>query len=528
VRILVPLRAALSDDRLLGRSLVGGSWDGWKALMLGAAGEVLTDAEREHFTRLTGREKEPGDGVLCEAFLCIGGRRGGKSRAMATFCTWLSTCVSWEDCLSLGERGRCLFVAPSMDQARIVSDYTRALFHDNELLRSLIEHEVQDELHLKRRIIFEIAAASAAHSRGRTAIAIVCDESAFLKSGDAINSDEDVITALRPSLATTGGPLLLTSSPAGAEGLVFTLYKRHFGPQGDARCIVAKGSTIDLNPSIRRSVIDRAYEQDAEAAASEYGAEFREPSSAYLTRELIERCIDKGVTARVRLPLVEYVAFCDTSSGAGRDSMALCIGHKSMDQDRPVTVIDLLLEQKPPFDPVECIRFLCDRLKAWDIKTIYGDQYGKPYITIFARNGISYQVSPPSTSDIYLHCMPSWTSGSVCMLDGHSRAVDQLASLRRKVGQAGRESVEHATSAHAHDDLATVISGVIWRCTPVEHSVAWDYGGIGVVTAPRSYVGDGGEASDTMKAWLATQNYVRAPDGGPGRGSGHRPGSVVW
>jgi hypothetical protein len=67
VKILVPLREALSDDRLLGRSLVGGSWDGWKALMLGAAGEVLTDSEREHFARLTGRQSEPGDGVLCEA-----------------------------------------------------------------------------------------------------------------------------------------------------------------------------------------------------------------------------------------------------------------------------------------------------------------------------------------------------------------------------------------------------------------------------------------------------------------------------
>src|SRR6266566_2838830 len=150
---------------------------------------------------------------------------------------------------------------------------------------------------------------------------------------------------------TTGGPLLLTSSPAGAEGLVYQLYKRHFGPQGDARCIVAKADSRTLNPSLRQSVIDRAFEENPESAAAEYGAEFREPMTAYLTRELIERCIDKGITARVRLPAVEYVAFCDTSSSAGRDSMALCIGHKSIDRDRPVTVIDLLLEEKPPFDP---------------------------------------------------------------------------------------------------------------------------------------------------------------------------------
>jgi hypothetical protein len=77
--------------------------------------------------------------------------------------------------------------------------------------------------------------------------------------------------------------------------------------------------------------------------------------------------------------------------------------------------------------------------------------------------------------------------------------------------------------------LATVISGVIWRCTPVEFQAAWDFGGIGVVTQPRQYLGYGDEASETMKAWLATQNYGRAPDGGLGRGNpARRAGSVVW
>ena len=88
MRVIIPLREALSDPRILGGVLTGASWDGWKALLLACAGEKLTDDERAHFTRLTGRPKEPGDGVLCEAFLCIGGRRGGKSKAVSTFCAW--------------------------------------------------------------------------------------------------------------------------------------------------------------------------------------------------------------------------------------------------------------------------------------------------------------------------------------------------------------------------------------------------------------------------------------------------------
>jgi hypothetical protein len=108
-----------------------------------------------------------------------------------------------------------------------------------------------------------------------------------------------------------------------------------------------------------------------------------------------------------------------------------------------------------------------------------------------------------------------------------SRAVDQLVNLRRKVGQAGQESVVHL--GNSHDDLANVVSGLIYRLTPLE-PVAWDYGGIGVVSQPRIHVGDASEESETWKAWKATQNYGRAPDGGLGRGNSMRGGNggYVW
>jgi hypothetical protein len=56
---IVTMRAALSDPDLLGSVLAGDSWLPWRALLLAALGERLTDEEREAFTRLTGREREP-------------------------------------------------------------------------------------------------------------------------------------------------------------------------------------------------------------------------------------------------------------------------------------------------------------------------------------------------------------------------------------------------------------------------------------------------------------------------------------
>jgi hypothetical protein len=50
---------------------------------------------------------------------------------------------------------------------------------------------------------------------------------------------------------------------------------------------------------------------------------------------------------------------------------------------------------------------------------------------------------------------------------------------------------------------------------------------IGVFKEPIQHVGDANAESETMLAFMRTQNYTRAKDGGPGRnGSGQR--GYVW
>ena len=73
----VSMRRALSDRKLLGHVLQGPSWFGWRVLLIAAAGEKLTSAERAEFTRLTGRAREPAK--RCRELVCIFGRRAGKT-----------------------------------------------------------------------------------------------------------------------------------------------------------------------------------------------------------------------------------------------------------------------------------------------------------------------------------------------------------------------------------------------------------------------------------------------------------------
>ena len=84
----VPLREALSDPNLLGTAIAGDSWRSWRALLIAAMGEELSEDEREIFTKLTGREREPLQRV--DQFAAVIGRRGGKSRAMATLATYIA------------------------------------------------------------------------------------------------------------------------------------------------------------------------------------------------------------------------------------------------------------------------------------------------------------------------------------------------------------------------------------------------------------------------------------------------------
>src|SRR4029077_16712785 len=51
----VALREALSDPNLLGAAIAGDSWRSWRALLIAAMGEELSEDEGEIFSHLTGR-----------------------------------------------------------------------------------------------------------------------------------------------------------------------------------------------------------------------------------------------------------------------------------------------------------------------------------------------------------------------------------------------------------------------------------------------------------------------------------------
>jgi hypothetical protein len=452
MKVLVSLREALADDGLLGTALPGPSWLPWRTVLLASRGEPLTAEELEIYQRLSGRAVAPSEPV--EGLAAAAGRRGGKTRALSILSVYLATLVDYKDVLAPGERGICLFLAPDQRQAKLALQYADAAILQSPFLAGLVTGRTADTIGLSNGIDVEVRAASFRRLRGITAIAALADEIAFFSSDDAsANPDSEILAAIRPALATTGGPLIVASSPYRKQGELWELYRRHFGQNGD-EILFLKGTARDFNPSLPQSVIDRALERDPVSARAEYLAEFRDDIDSYVSREVVEACVEDGVLERPPSPSHRHFAFVDPAGGSGADSFTMAIGH--MEDD--IVVLDAVREQRPPFSPDATVNEFAGLLKSYGIRTIVGDRFAGEFVREpFRKLGIQYQLSDLPKSRIYLEALPRLNAGTIRLL-ANDRLINQIVGLERRHGRTGRDVIDSAP--HAHDDVANCVMGL--------------------------------------------------------------------
>jgi hypothetical protein len=449
----ISLRQALADPALLGGVLEGESWKPWRTLLLAAMGEELTEDERPVFKKFTGREREPGRRV--EEFVGVKGRRAGGSYAGGKVVIPYLAGLCQHPSLVRGERGVLLCVAADQRQADVILDYADASFRASPVLSQLIEGRTQRELRLNNGIDIEVRAADYRRLRGLTFIAVIADEVAFWSSDFSANPDDEILNAVRPGLATTGGPLFMISSPYARRGELWRVFQRHYGAAGDPLIMVAKGSSREFNATLLQSVVDRAYERDPAAASAEYGAEFRRDIESFVAIEAVTACVSRGVYERAPQRGVVYSAFVDPSGGSA-DAMTLAIGHR--DHARQVVVIDALREVAPPFSPEKAVEQFASLLRTYNCFKVVGDRFAGDWpVEVFGKFGVQYEQSAAPKSDLYRDLLASLNSQRVDLLD-HPKIISELCALERRTSRGGRDSIDHPPGGH--DDVANVIAGV--------------------------------------------------------------------
>jgi hypothetical protein len=474
------IRQALYDQQLLGGVLAGDSWRVWRALLIAAMGEELNDDERAIFQSVTGRPKEPLERI--EELWVVVGRRGGKTRTAALLAVYMAALVDHNANLSPGERGLVLFLAQNVKQAQVAFNYCAAIFADVPLLSDLVRSTTADTISLTNGIDLEIRAASFRGLRGVTAVAVIGDEASFWRTDElSANADAEILNAIRPALATTGGPLIVISTPYAQQGAVYETWRSHFGAKGDPKILVAQGASRDFNPSLPQSVVDRALERDALAAAAEYLGQFRGDVQQFVSREVVEGCVSRHVFERQPIGSMQYHAFVDPSGGSS-DSMTLAISHR---EQNGTIVIDCLRERRAPFSPDAVVADFAETLRIYRLGAVWGDHYGGEWPRErFSKHGITYYAAGKAKSDIYLHALPLLMSGRIDLLD-NERLINQLCSLERRTGRGGKDSIDHR--AGAHDDVANACCGVIHQARePVQQTLVWPI----LCSAKRQHFGD--------------------------------------
>src|SRR5215831_612368 len=444
------LRKALESSQLLGDAIPGDTWASWRALLFSILGEPLEPAELELYRQFTQRQDPPGARV--DEFYGIVGRRGGKSRAIATLLCYLAALVSYPR-LASGEVPVCLCLAPSQTQAAIVLNYARGILQNSPALKGLIRRETNETIELTNGVVIDVRSASFRRLRGQTCVAAVFDEVAFFHSDESANPDAEILAAVKPSLGTTNGILVAISSPHARRGVLYDAYRSFFGAD-DKSVLVAKGTTRELNPSYPQSKVDAELARDPAFAAAEYLAEFRTDIEGFITSEAIEAATDPGVKERPFNRMHQYTAFVDPSGGAS-DSFTLAVSHK----EGQTAVLDVIRERRAPFSPESAVEEFCQILREYRVYAVRGDRYaGEWCVEAFRKRGVIYEPSEYSKSQIYQDALPLINSRTAALLDDLTLRR-QLVALERRVTRGGKDSIDHGPGGK--DDVANATCGAL-------------------------------------------------------------------
>jgi hypothetical protein len=457
------------------------SWRSWLSFLKVLYGLKVPASEHDLIHACTGRDPSrlPRQGFDECLLLC--GRRSGKSKTIALVGAYESVLAGRERRVSAGEIPMVGIISPTRFQSRIIFNYLRAVFRSAPILEREVQEERKSDQVFVLRNGVEIAVLTGSHqsARGFSLISCIVDEVAFfgLTEESKVKSDTELVRAVRPSLATTGGRLLCVGTPFKEAGYCWQTWKRAYG-HDECEVLCWNAASTRMNPTLSVRVVERAVAEDAVAANVEYCVSpglFRSDVDEYVSRQLVESLV---ILNRQELPPrqgISYAAFADLSGGRGDDA-ALAIGHK---EDRRI-VLDSLQRFRAPHNPYEVTARMTDTVRRYWCDRLIGDAYSAEWCRqAFASHGVNYRRCTTSVwkestagqflggelshgvlkpkSQLYAELLPRLTSGEVELLDD-DLLITQLASLQRRTRSGSRDSIDHPPGGH--DDLANAVAGV--------------------------------------------------------------------
>jgi hypothetical protein len=270
-------------------------------------------------------------------------------------------------------------------------------------------------------------------------------------STDGRPTDVEMLRAIRPTLATTGGPLIVLSSPYGQSGALWDLHRRHFGRE-DSDVLVWQADAPSMNPTLPADYLARMAEDDPEAYRSEVLGEFRAGLSTLLDPEQLDRCVRREPLELAPRTGAQYVGFCDPSGGRS-DAFTAAVAHR----EGQIAVVDAVRAWPAPFNPSGVVEECSSWLSSYRLRKVVGDRFaGEWPREAFRSRRIEYEVADRDRSALYLDLLPLVNSQSV-EIPPDAALLRELRGLERRRGPSGRDRVDHRPGAH--DDRSNALAG---------------------------------------------------------------------
>lgn len=443
------------------------TWARWIVFIKAMHGLPLERTEEAIFCEHTGRSRYVARPGGYPEVLAIVGRQAGKDSVAGVEQGYQAITAPRED------NGTELYSASiAQDQRsslRTSFAYATAPFRTVPLLAETVVNKTATAWTLDNGVVLAAYPCRPHAIRGIRARCIVASEAAFYVSTDGNPNDVEMLRAARPCLATTGGRLLVLTSPYGQTGAVWELYRQHFG-RDDSTTLVWQASAPQMNPTLPKDYLERMALDDPEAYRSEVLGEFRAGLSTFVSADVVADCVEGGVRERTSVPGAQYVSFTDPASGSGRDEFVIAIAHAEGER----VVLDLVRAWRPPFNPSGVIAEAAAILRAWDagLTSTTGDRYAPGFVLEgFRAHGITYHFSERDRSAIYLDCLPLLNAKRAVLLDDPD-LLRQLRGLERRRGTSGRDRVDHRPNAA--DDRINAACGSLVLASSASFGTAED------------------------------------------------------
>lgn len=407
----------------------------------------------------------------------VKGARVGGSYFGALYLLWRSLTADLSG-LAPGEEAAAIVVAPDKRLAIQTLKYARGAVETVPDLETRVLSEggqTRDGFTLGvghgRKVSIEALPASAkgTATRGRSLVAALLDESAFLRDADFQVNDTEIFRSIIPRVMP-GGRVLVSSTPWAASGLLHDLFSRNHGQPRDA--LAAHCPTLLMRPDDRTArIVAAERDRDPDNAAREFDAvPMSGGSSSFFDSSAIDAAIDRERPIVLAPGPLAYVGI---DLAFRRDSSALVVVHR---RGRELAIAETL-ELRPkfgrPLKPSEVIEQFAALARRHGAGWVACDgHYLETAREFFAAAGLSVVVGPEGArgkAESYVHLRNVLGEGRLSM-PNDPRLAAQLRAITSSPQSGGGLSITAPRNAQGHGDLVSALVLASWAATAAPRS----------------------------------------------------------